>query len=176
VLVLAIDTATPYLVLGLPFAERAVRLERRHAEVLWAELEDFLARSGVQKGELGGIAVGRGPGSYTGLRVGISAGLGLGRGLGIPVVGVDSLAGVALRYTQSVTVAHTTRNGLCYAAKYGFAAGKLRETQAPVRVRQVDLEPQGTFSLDEPPSGRALSRLGEKALRMGKIGVEALYL
>lgn len=174
--VLAIDTATPYLVLGLPTAERAVRLERRHAEMLWGELETFLLGNGVGKHELTGIAVGRGPGSYTGLRVGIAAGLGLGRGLGIPVVGVDTLRGAALRYENTVTTAHTTRNGLCYAAEYRVSGGEAEEIRAPVRLKLAELEAHGIFSLDEPPSGRALSRLGEKAFQDGKTGIEALYL
>ncbi|MCL6567888.1 MAG: tRNA (adenosine(37)-N6)-threonylcarbamoyltransferase complex dimerization subunit type 1 TsaB [Meiothermus silvanus] len=75
--VLALDTATPYLVLGLNEAERAVRLGRRHAEALWTELEAFLADCRTSLREIEGIAVGQGPGSYTGLRIGVSAGLGL---------------------------------------------------------------------------------------------------
>lgn len=175
-LVLAIDTATPYLVLGLPQAERALRLERRHAEVLWAELEDFLASNNLSKQALEGIAVGRGPGSYTGLRVGIAAGLGLARGLGIPLVGVDTLAGVAMRYSKTVSVAHTTRNGLCYAAKYSVQSANVRAIVNPYRSKLSELEPQGLFSLDEPPSGLALVQLGQKALQAGQLGVEALYL
>lgn len=175
-LVLALDTATPYLVLGLPGAERAVRLGRRHAEALWAELEDFLASSGVSKHEVEGVAVGRGPGSYTGLRVGIAAGLGLGRGLGVPVVGVDTLAAVALRYQGEVSVAHTTRGGLCYAAQYRVSGHSSQEVRSPQRVRLAELQPGSRFSLDEPPSGRALARLGQRALAAGQVGVEALYL
>lgn len=172
---LALDTATPFLVLGLPEAERAVRLGRRHAEALWPELEAFLADYGVGLSDLEGIAVGRGPGSYTGLRIGVSAGLGLARGLGIPVVGVDTLAGVALRYRGLVTVAHTTRNRLAYAATYDVGE-ELQELQAPRRIELDQLKPKGIFSLDEPPSGQALARLGAQALGAGKRGVEPLYL
>ncbi|GEM86828.1 tRNA (adenosine(37)-N6)-threonylcarbamoyltransferase complex dimerization subunit type 1 TsaB [Meiothermus granaticius NBRC 107808] len=176
VLVLALDTATPYLVLGLPHAERAVHLGRRHAEALWAELEDFLARHQVSKHHLEGIALGRGPGSYTGLRVGIAAGLGLGRGLEIPVVGVDTLAGVALRYQGEVSVAHTARNGLGYAAHYRVTGSSAQELRAPQRIRLAEWRPLGRLSLDEPPSGRALARLGQQALRREQTGVEGLYL
>ncbi|HEU4740881.1 MAG TPA: tRNA (adenosine(37)-N6)-threonylcarbamoyltransferase complex dimerization subunit type 1 TsaB [Meiothermus sp.] len=173
--VLALDTATPFLVLGLPEAERAVRLERRHAEALWPELEAFLADCHVSLREIEGIAVGRGPGSYTGLRIGISAGLGLARGLGIPLVGVDTLAGVAMRYRGPVTVAHTTRNRLVYAATYD-AGEELRELEAPRRIALDQLKPEGMFSLDQPPSGQALARLGAEALGAGKRGIVALYL
>jgi tRNA threonylcarbamoyl adenosine modification protein YeaZ len=174
--VLALDTATPYLVLGLPQAERAIRLGRRHAELLWAELEHFLHQTGVKRLDLEGIAVGRGPGSYTGLRVGIAAGLGLARGLGLPVVGVDTLEGVALRYQGRVCVAHTTRNGLCYSASYHSEGGAPTVIEPPSRSRLTDLHPTGLFSLDEPPSGMALADLGIRLLQAGQTGVEPVYL
>lgn len=176
VLVLALDTATPYLVLGLPHAERAIRLGRRHAEVLWGELEQFLQENGIRRQELEGIAVGQGPGSYTGMRVGIAAGLGLARGLDIPVVGVDTQGAVALRYQGQVTVAHTTRNGLCYSAQYHSEEGKLTTLQAPCRSKLAELHPRGLFSLDEPPSGMALARLGAERLKAGHKQIEPLYL
>ena len=174
--VLALDTATPYLVLGLPHAERVLRLERRHAELLWPELEDFLKSAHTSLESLTGIAVGRGPGSYTGLRVGIAAGLGLGRGLGIPVVGVDTLEAVAMRYKGQVTVAHTTRNGLCYTASYDCASAHRTVLQAPVRIKMDELKIESTYTLDEPPSGIALAQLGQESLKQGNHGIEALYL
>ena len=174
-LILALDTATPYLVLGLPQAERAIRLDRRHAEVLWGELAEFLQHHGVDKSSLEGIAVGQGPGSYTGLRIGIAAALGLGRGLQIPVVGVDTLQGVALRYQGQVTVAQSTRNKLCYCAEYHLGE-RLTTLSPPARVMLSHLQPSGLFSLDQPPSGQALVQLGQQALSAGRTGVEAVYL
>lgn len=176
VLVLAIDTATPYLVLGLPHAERAIRLERRHAEVLWPELEAFLRQTGVSLKKLTGIAVGRGPGSYTGLRVGIAAGLGLARGLGIPVAGVDTLEAVALRHQGSVTVVQRTRNALCYTACYVVEGAQAQVVQPPQRARFDEVVPTGLMTIDEPPSGQALAALGLAALKARPGRVEPLYL
>jgi tRNA threonylcarbamoyl adenosine modification protein YeaZ len=152
-----------------------MRLDRRHAEVLWAELADFLSQNKVDRRELKAIAVGQGPGSYTGLRIGIAAALGLGRGLGIPVVGVSTLEAVAMRYQGMVMVAHSTRNGLCYCASYQVDE-QLHTLVAPARLKQSQLQPTGILSLDQPPSGRALSRLGQRALEKGLTGVEAVYL
>lgn len=176
VLVLALDTATSYLTLGLPHFERAIRLGRRHAEVLWGELEAFLHQAGVGLGELEGIAVGRGPGSYTGLRVGIAAGLGLARGLGVPVTGVDTLEAVALRYLGPVTVAHRTRNALCYSASYQVEAGQASVIQPPQRILLSEVKPSGLLVMDQPPSGQALARLGITALQAGHTLIEPLYL
>ena len=176
VLILALDTATPYLVLGLPHAERIIHLQRRHAEVLWQELEAFLKGAGVELRQLSGIAVGRGPGSYTGLRVGIAAGLGLARGLGIPAVSVDTLEAMALRHQGLVTVTHRTRNGLCYTASYRVEGDRLEVLHSPRRARLGELQPAGLLVVDEPPSGRALARLGQAALQKGHAQVEPLYL
>lgn len=176
VLVLALDTATSYLVLGLPHAERAVRLERRHAEVLWPEIEDFLQQAGVERQALGGIAVGRGPGSYTGLRVGIAAGLGLARGLGVPITGIDTLEAVALRYQGLVTVVHRTRNELCYTACYAVDGAQARVVHPPQRARLAEVQLKGLTTVDEPPSGRALATLGQAAFKAARTEVQPLYL
>lgn len=170
--VLAIDTATAFLVLGLPASERIIRLDRRHAEALFGELESFLQWAGCGLEQLQGIAVGRGPGSYTGLRIGISAGLGLARGLGIPLVGVDTLAGVAGRYRGTVRVAHSTRGGFVYTASYHVHD----EIRALTPAEKRPIEGLDPHSLDEPPSGRVLAGLGARLLRSGQRGVEPLYL
>lgn len=176
VLILALDTATPYLVLGLPHAERAVRLERRHAEALWPELEAFLKQAGVGLEAVEGVAVGRGPGSYTGLRVGIAAGLGLARGLGVPITGVDTLEAVAMRYQGQVTAIQRTRNDLGYVAHYRVEGGRVQVLHPPQRVRLTEIRPSGLVTIDEPPSGQALAALGLAAFKAQRTGVEPLYL
>jgi len=108
--VLAVDTATPYLVLGTPEAELALRAERRQGEMLVPVLERFLDRAGLEPGAIEGVAAGQGPGSYTGLRVGLAFAQGLARALGVPFVGVDTLAGVAARVSGEVAVGLTARN------------------------------------------------------------------
>ena len=66
-----------------------------HAERMLPLVESVLATAGLAKGEIERVAVGTGPGNFTGLRVGIALSYGLGIGLGIPVVGVSSLAAIA---------------------------------------------------------------------------------
>lgn len=63
---------------------------------------DYLtASTGISPNELDGLIVSRGPGSFTGLRVGLSAAKGMARGLGIPIVGVSSLEALAFRIAFS---------------------------------------------------------------------------
>ena len=63
----------------------------RHAEALHPMIGEVLASAGLKVRDLTGIAAGQGPGSYTGLRIGLSAAKGLAIPWGIPCYGVSSL-------------------------------------------------------------------------------------
>jgi len=98
---LAIDTAAARLQLALlrPDAAPDVSIDlvgTGHAEILFDRIAALLARNGLGYGDLGRIAVTTGPGSFTGLRIGLSAARGLGLTLGIPVLGIPSLLALSL--------------------------------------------------------------------------------
>jgi tRNA threonylcarbamoyl adenosine modification protein YeaZ len=92
--ILAIDTATTHAVVALGTADGALIEGRawlagyRHGEELLTRLEALLADRGVRTADLGGIAVGTGPGAFTGLRVGIATAKALAHALGLPIVGI----------------------------------------------------------------------------------------
>ncbi len=67
---------------------------RRHAELLFGLLDELLATAGVERGELGAVACDVGPGSFTGVRVGVASCQGLAFALGIEAHGVRSLDAV----------------------------------------------------------------------------------
>lgn len=62
-----------------------------HAEKLHVFIEDILKETGISVRDLKAIAVSKGPGSYTGLRIGVSTAKGLCYALGIPLISVDTL-------------------------------------------------------------------------------------
>lgn len=97
---LAIDTAAPRLQLALRHegvTDISIdELAQGHAELLLPRIEALLARNGVAYADLDRISVTTGPGSFTGLRIGLSAARGLGLALGIPVIGVPSLLALSL--------------------------------------------------------------------------------
>src|SRR3989304_1070546 len=95
-MLLALDTAADTIGLGLTDGARIlaeeVWLARRHATVeLAPETARLLRRAGVQEDQLLGIAVTIGPGSYTGLRIGLAFCKGLAFGRGLKVVPVPTL-------------------------------------------------------------------------------------
>jgi len=62
-----------------------------HAEELHLRISEVMQKAQVKFSQLDAVAVGKGPGSYTGLRIGVSSAKGLAYGLGIPLISIESL-------------------------------------------------------------------------------------
>lgn len=96
---LAIDTATEAcsaaLLINGQCQQRFQAMPRGHTQALMPMVHALLAEAELSLKQLDGLAVGRGPGAFTGVRIGISAAQGLALGTGLPVVGVSSLAALA---------------------------------------------------------------------------------
>lgn len=97
---LAIETATEScsvaLVHGDEVIARSELAPRRHAELVLPMADALLAEAGIGRHALDAIAVGRGPGAFTGVRLGVSLAQGMALALDVPVVTVSSLAALAL--------------------------------------------------------------------------------
>jgi tRNA threonylcarbamoyladenosine biosynthesis protein TsaB len=105
--VLGIDSATGVASVALVEDGRTLREERsppengpHHAEILVSLLDSVLKKTATSFDELSGIAVSIGPGSFTGLRIGLSLVKGLAYESSIPVVGVSTLLASACRVTD----------------------------------------------------------------------------
>lgn len=99
-MLLALDTATPLTTValirdGAVVAERSHHDPRRHAELLTCFIEQVMVESGSPLSDVGTVAVGVGPGAFTGLRVGLMTARVLGMTLSIPVRGVMTLDALA---------------------------------------------------------------------------------
>jgi len=98
---LAIDTAAPRLQLALLRADGGVDVSvddiaTGHAELIFGRIAELLARNGVGYADLARVVTTTGPGSFTGLRIGLSAARGIGLARNIPVIGVPSLLAISL--------------------------------------------------------------------------------
>lgn len=92
-------------------AERTTHDPRRHAELLVPSIDEVLAEAGRRRGDVSAIAVGVGPGPFTGLRVGLVTARTLGLALGVPVHGVCSLDALALQAVRAADLNGTALNG-----------------------------------------------------------------
>jgi tRNA threonylcarbamoyladenosine biosynthesis protein TsaB len=97
---LCLDTTGPVLNLGLFDAQRIIgsrcqEVGNRQAELLVAELDRLLREAGLALSDIGYIAVSTGPGSFTGIRIGLSFTKGLAMARGLPLVPLNSLDAMA---------------------------------------------------------------------------------
>ena len=125
------DTATPVTAVAVgsesgTLAEVAVRHERRHAEVLAPAVRWELDQAEVDPGALAGVAVGTGPGLFTGLRVGVSTAKALAQAWGLPMVAVPSLDLIAFAHRhvhRAICPVIDARRGEVFCALYRHAPG-----------------------------------------------------
>jgi tRNA threonylcarbamoyladenosine biosynthesis protein TsaB len=122
---LAIETATEAcsvaLVHGETVVARSELAPRRHAERVLPMADELLAEAGIGKHALDAIAVGRGPGAFTGVRLAVSLAQGMAMALDLPVVTISSLAALALEAPENdaaILAVIDARMGEIYAASY----------------------------------------------------------
>ena len=126
-MLLAFDTATPHVTVALHDGQRVVSTYSspsvmRHGEMLAPGIVQVLGEAGALNTDVTAVAVGVGPGPFTGLRVGLVTARTLGLSLGIPVYGVctlDVLAAEAIdKGCDEFTVATDARRKEVYVASY----------------------------------------------------------
>lgn len=106
-----------------------------HAERLHVFIEECLKESNLTFKDLSAIAVSQGPGSYTGLRIGVSAAKGLCFALDIPLIAVDTLQVLASQLTISegvIVPMIDARRMEVYSSIYTFNFDKIREVKAEI--------------------------------------------
>lgn len=106
-----------------------------HAERLHVFIEEVIAEAGIAVNDLVAVAVSQGPGSYTGLRIGVSAAKGLCFALGIPLIAIDTLQVLASQVTIDdglIIPMIDARRMEVYSAIFNPSLQKIRETKAEI--------------------------------------------
>jgi tRNA threonylcarbamoyladenosine biosynthesis protein TsaB len=123
---LAIETSTEAcsvaLIHGEELLARSEIAPRRHTELVLPMADALLAEAGIGRHALDVIAVGRGPGAFTGVRLGVSLAQGMALALDLPVVTISSLAALALEAPEeedsAILAVIDARMGEIYVASY----------------------------------------------------------
>jgi tRNA threonylcarbamoyladenosine biosynthesis protein TsaB len=108
-LILAFDTATDVATSALVDGEEVLGERRSRAVTVLEDLDALLRQAGAHTRELDGLAVGIGPGSFTGVRIGLATARGLSLALGVPVAGVSTLDALAAGAPGAVPVIDARR-------------------------------------------------------------------
>jgi len=121
--ILALDTSTEYCSVALwqdgAIIDRCEQVGQKHSERLIEMIDVLLKDAGVKIKQLDGIAFGKGPGSFTGVRIACGATQGLALGANLPVVGVCTLEALAESSGKSRVIAVLdARMGEVYHAAY----------------------------------------------------------
>ena len=200
---LALDTATRHPTLALigpdtdVVGERQWESRHRHGEQLLEELDQLLAAVGAHVRDLHGVIAGIGPGSFTGLRIGLATAKTIAYSLEVPVLGVSTTQALALAVndeeTGRTTFAVTLPAGATdrYVHRVTVEGDDVREDGAPqlvvpgaafneaiadALVVAVDLDDAEDISHEDEARGAralrglasALARLGTRALAEGR--------
>ena len=131
--ILAIDTATPCSTVaitsgtlggsGTVVAEVALSSSITHSRRLLSAIDWLFSEAGLDKGALAGYCIGLGPGSFTGLRIGMATVKGLASAAGLPLYGISTLDGIAAGCslgTLPLRVVLDARKKEVYTAAYRF--------------------------------------------------------
>jgi tRNA threonylcarbamoyladenosine biosynthesis protein TsaB len=124
-------------------AEIRLNLIKTHSAFLLSSIDFLASKLEWQLKDLNLIAVGIGPGSFTGIRIGVATGLGMAQSLSIPFAGIsglDALAHQASPMKGNIGVVLNAQRSQVYYAEYLSKNGKIRTTQKPSLIFLSDLE------------------------------------
>lgn len=142
---LAIDTATQVSSAAVMAndrlaAELTMQAKLTHSETLLPHIEQVLRMANVRKEELDGIAVSIGPGSFTGLRIGLATAKAMAYALKLPIIGVPTLEALAYHYESvpgvRLVALMDAQKGNAYVESYVWEQGELT-VKSKVEIRPL---------------------------------------
>lgn len=162
--ILAIDTVSEQcsvsLMRGASVYRRSEHAPRLHGELVLPWIRELLEESGIGLADLDRLAVDTGPGSFTGVRIGISLAQGLSMGLNRPLAAVSSLDALAWQWLSALEPGQTLLVAMDARMNEAYAAGFRREHD-----QLVCIEPARLCAPEALDSGRDWDMLAGSAFR-----------
>ncbi|MFZ5648248.1 MAG: tRNA (adenosine(37)-N6)-threonylcarbamoyltransferase complex dimerization subunit type 1 TsaB [Bacillota bacterium] len=145
--VLGIESATPVAGVAVVYkdrvlAERMINSRKTHSGHLLPMIKSVIEEARIRPGDIGGVAVSSGPGSFTGLRIGMSTAKTLAQVWRVPVVGVSTLEALAYPLTglaNLICPVLNARKNEVYTAVYDGADGNLKKLAGPLALKPEEL-------------------------------------
>lgn len=146
-IILAIDTTSQAASIALIDEDRLIgeytsNAKMTHLEKLMPMVEELLNKCDLSMEDIQGIAVSEGPGSFTGIRIGVSAARALAQAMKIPVVSVSTLKAMAYNlpyYTGVICPILDARRQQVYSSAYQWESGTCKEIILPAAYAIEDL-------------------------------------
>ncbi len=178
---LALDTATPATAVALDLGDGDVREVRdeppagarpSHTSALLPLASELLAQAGLRWADLSRIAVGVGPGTFTGLRIGLASARAIASTRGIPLVGVSTLAALALGAVEQARASECeqlaavidARRGEVFAAVWPLGSDAVDAARYLAHPASAVFAPRAMAPLE---LADVLAELGATALAVG---------
>ena len=180
-MILVIDTSTqsPVVALAQPdgtlVAEQRWHSRHRHGEELLERIDQLLAQGRAARSDLTAVVVGTGPGSFTGLRIGLATAKTIAYALNVPIVGVSSTVAFARASgDEAITITVTLPAGA--SDRYVHRVGA--KTSAPKLVADANIGVEDVaIDFDQAPNEaqeRGLRALEGLAASLARLGAQRL--
>ncbi|QDT89332.1 tRNA (adenosine(37)-N6)-threonylcarbamoyltransferase complex dimerization subunit type 1 TsaB [Gimesia algae] len=114
---------------------------RKHAQTLVAEVKNLLEQLNITARQITGVGVSRGPGSFTGLRIGITFAKTFGYVTGCPVLGIDTFEAIALKSPSEITetwVISNAQRGDLFVGKYLKIGERHWQNTSEIELRGIE--------------------------------------
>lgn len=156
--ILAFDTSAAHCAAALVsggrvLAARHEPMDKGQAERLFPMLEEMLAEAGMGWRDLTALAVGIGPGNFTGVRIAVSAARGLALALNLPAHGVSALEAIAFGLPRPVLASLDARQGRVYLQHFGAGGDGLPQ------LADLDRLPEDLGARGQTVTGHAADRI-----------------
>jgi len=146
-IVLGIDSSTQVNTIALLqdgqlLCEAVLNTSKNHSQRLMPMIDILLKEAGLEIKNIDGVAISSGPGSFTGLRIGMATGKALAWSLGKPVVGIPSLDGIAFNVqgaAGTICPILNARRNQVYTAIYRISKGELERTSDYMAIEPIEL-------------------------------------